>query len=69
MARISLNQTFLGTVFVAVSLFLSGCASSASSRYFGSTAAPSDKVLRYISGSEPESLDPQVPTGQPKPAF
>ncbi len=66
MARISLNQTYLGTALLAVSLFLSGCASSASNLYFGSTKAHSDKVLRYISGSEPESLDPQVPTGQPE---
>jgi ABC-type oligopeptide transport system substrate-binding subunit len=66
MARISLNQTFLGTVFVAVSLFLSGCASSASNRYWGKTVAPTDNVLRYISGSEPESLDPAFGTGQPE---
>lgn len=66
MARISLSQTFLGTMLIVVSLFLSGCTSSASSRYFGATKAPSDDVLRYVSGSEPESLDPQVPTGQPE---
>jgi oligopeptide transport system substrate-binding protein len=66
MARISLNQTFLGTMFVVVSLFLSGCASSASSRYWGKTVAPTDNVLRYISGSEPESLDPAFGTGQPE---
>jgi ABC-type oligopeptide transport system substrate-binding subunit len=39
---------------------------SAKSRYFGKTTAPSDNVLRYISGSEPESLDPQIGTGQPE---
>ncbi len=66
MARISLNQTFLGTMFIVVSLFLSGCASSASSRYWGKTVAPTDNVLRYISGSEPESLDPAFGTGQPE---
>ena len=43
-----------------------GCSTSASSRYFGQTAAPRDNVLRYVSGSEPQSLDPQVPTGQPE---
>ncbi len=66
MARISLNQTFLGTMLLAVSLFLSGCASSASSRYWGKTVAPTDNVLRYVSGSEPESLDPGFGTGQPE---
>ena len=66
MARISLNQTFLGTMFVVVSLFLSGCTSSANNRYWGKTVAPTDNVLRYISGSEPESLDPAFGTGQPE---
>jgi len=66
MARISLNQTFLGTAFLVVSLFLSGCTSSANNRYWGKTAAPTDNVLRYISGSEPESLDPAFGTGQPE---
>ena len=70
MAQISFNQTRLGIAFLAVSLFLSvflsGCTSSASSRYWGKTAAPTDNVLRYISGSEPESLDPAFGTGQPE---
>jgi len=66
MARISLSQTYLGTAFIAVSLFLSGCASSANSRYWGKTIAPTDNVLRYISGSEPESLDPAFSSGQPE---
>ena len=66
MARISLNQTYLGTMFIVVSLFLSGCTSSASNRYWGKTVAPTDNVLRYISGSEPESLDPHISTGQPE---
>lgn len=39
---------------------------SARSRYFGKTSPPSTNVLRYISGSEPESLDPQIGTGQPE---
>jgi oligopeptide transport system substrate-binding protein len=49
-----------------VSLFLAGCTSSAKNRFWGKTAAPADNVLRYISGSEPESLDPHVSTGQPE---
>ncbi len=43
-----------------------GCSSSAKGRYFGKTTAPEDNVIRYVSGSEPESLDPAVPTGQPE---
>ena len=34
--------------------------------YFGQVKAPAGQTLRYISGSEPESLDPQMSTGQPE---
>ncbi|MBV9957607.1 MAG: hypothetical protein JO360_04265, partial [Acidobacteria bacterium] len=34
--------------------------------YFGRTRPPAGEVLRYVSGDEPESLDPQVSTGQPE---
>jgi oligopeptide transport system substrate-binding protein len=54
---------------IAIALFaclLSSCTSSAKSQYFGKTAAPKDNVLRYVSGSEPESLDPPSATGQPE---
>ena len=36
------------------------------SPYFGKTVPPQGQHLRYISGSEPESLDPQVSSGQPE---
>lgn len=45
---------------------LSGCSASADSRYFGKTAPPKDSILRYVSGSEPETLDPHVSSGQPE---
>jgi ABC-type oligopeptide transport system substrate-binding subunit len=32
--------------------------------FFGRTTPPSNNVLRYVSGPEPESLDPQIGTGQ-----
>jgi ABC-type oligopeptide transport system substrate-binding subunit len=51
---------------VVLSLFLASCTSSANSRYFGLTQPPKDNVLRYVTGSEPESLDPQIGTGQPE---
>lgn len=67
MTRISFQQTRLGIAFLfAVSLFSAGCTSSANNRFWGKTAAPTDNVLRYISGSEPESLDPAFGTGQPE---
>src|SRR5688500_18493994 len=54
---------------IAIALFaclLSSCTSSAKTQYFGKTVAPKDNVLRYVSGSEPDSLDPAVATGQPE---
>jgi oligopeptide transport system substrate-binding protein len=46
---------------------LAGCTAAAgNSRYFGKADPPAGQVLRYISGPEPESLDPQVSTGQPE---
>src|SRR4051812_24983297 len=53
-------------LLVLASLLISSCGSEASSRFFGKTVAPKDNVLRYVSGSEPESLDPQVSDGQPE---
>lgn len=47
-------------------VLISSCSSSANSKYFGKTVAPSENVLRYVTGSEPETLDPQVSSGQPE---
>ena len=53
-------STFLTACLVAV-----GCTASAgNSTFFGSTRPPRENVLRYVSGSEPESLDPQIPNNQ-----
>ena len=59
---------FVRTVSVLLlSVFLyTSCSTQATSRYYGKTQAPKDNILRYISGSEPESLDPPVATGQPE---
>jgi oligopeptide transport system substrate-binding protein len=51
---------------VLASIIYTGCSTQATCRYYGKTEAPKDDVLRYISGSEPESLDPPVATGQPE---
>jgi oligopeptide transport system substrate-binding protein len=48
-------------------LAVSACTTKAqSTEYFGKVEPPAGQVLRYISGSEPESLDPQISTGQPE---
>jgi oligopeptide transport system substrate-binding protein len=56
------------SVFLATGLLLSAlsCGSNDDSEFFGKSDAPSDNILRYVSGSEPESLDPAIPTGQPE---
>src|SRR5215213_4707 len=66
MTRIRLFQFRSILVIVILSSFLISCSTQANSRYFGKTVAPTDNTLRYISGSEPESLDPQFVTGQPE---
>lgn len=49
-------------LILALSLINAGCAASAKNQiFFGKTDPPRDNVLRYVSGSEPETLDPQIP--------
>ncbi|HEX6126834.1 MAG TPA: ABC transporter substrate-binding protein, partial [Pyrinomonadaceae bacterium] len=52
--------------FLLLTSFISACTSSASSKYFGKTIVAKDNVLRYVTGSEPDSIDPAVATGQPE---
>ena len=55
----------LAIVTIIASMF-AGCTASGSGKYFGKTVPPSENVLRYVTGSEPETLDPQLPDGQPE---
>lgn len=64
--KIQRVSSFCGALVIAAALFAAGCASSASSRFYGKTVPPTENILRYVSGSEPESLDPQIGTGQPE---
>lgn len=62
----SVSRAGLSIALVASAAFvMTGCSASASSMYFGKTTPPSANVLRYVSGSEPESLDPAVSNSQP----
>ena len=46
---------------------LAACSStSAGSEYFGKVEPRAGQVFRYVTGAEPESLDPQIGTGQPE---
>lgn len=50
---------------VGLALVVVACATpNESEPYFGKTEPPGDDSVRYVSGPEPESLDPQIGTGQ-----
>jgi len=39
---------------------------SSNEEFFGSTTPPARNILRYVTGDEPESLDPAISNGQPE---
>ncbi|HEX3558598.1 MAG TPA: peptide ABC transporter substrate-binding protein [Pyrinomonadaceae bacterium] len=52
---------------IAVALLAASCTTHAkNSEFFGKIDPPAGQVLRYVTGSEPESLDPQMSSGQPE---
>ena len=64
MTRLSSRDRFIGFV-LTLNVVFAGCSASASnSLFFGKTDPPRENVLRYVSGSEPETLDPQIPSAQ-----
>jgi oligopeptide transport system substrate-binding protein len=67
MFSVTKKQLGAGLVLAALLLGTISCAASASNEeFFGRTEPPPDNVLRYITGDEPESLDPQMTTNQPE---
>src|SRR6266853_3367691 len=63
MAALATRLTLV-TIVLSLALISVGCAASANNAFFGATNPPRENVLRYVSGSEPETLDPQIPDGQ-----
>jgi oligopeptide transport system substrate-binding protein len=62
-----LSRSSILVLILALALISAGCSASAGNQpFFGKTDPPRDNILRYVSGSEPESLDPQVSDGQPE---
>jgi ABC-type oligopeptide transport system substrate-binding subunit len=56
---------FAAVLILGLSLISAGCAAAAKNQtFFGKTGPPRDNVMRYVSGSEPESLDPAISVGQ-----
>ncbi|HEY0078667.1 MAG TPA: peptide ABC transporter substrate-binding protein [Pyrinomonadaceae bacterium] len=66
-SALRLSGRLLRRVALMLLLLAASCASPADeAEYFGKLKPPQERVLRYISGPEPESLDPQIGTGQPE---
>ncbi|MDT4896836.1 MAG: oligopeptide transport system substrate-binding protein [Acidobacteriota bacterium] len=56
----------LALALILLSLLAIGCSVTASNDvYFGRIVPPQGQVMRYVTGSESETLDPQVGTSQP----
>ena len=59
------GSRFATVLIITGCLVAAGCLASASNKsFFGTTAPPRENILRYVSGSEPETLDPQIPNLQ-----
>jgi len=55
------------TLVLSFALLLVACGPPVQkSDFFGKVEPPPGQTLRYITGSEPESLDPQMSSGQPE---
>src|SRR5712692_6596245 len=66
MAALATRLTIVAGV-LSLTLISAGCSASAKNQvFFGKTDPPRDNVLRYVSGSEPETLDPQISDGNPE---
>ncbi len=59
------GSRFATVLIIVGCLIAAGCLASARDKsFFGKTDPPRQNILRYISGSEPETLDPQIPNLQ-----
>ncbi len=56
---------FFFVIFSGLFVLLSACSiPGENEKYFGKTVPPPTDIVRYVSGPEPESLDPQIGTSQ-----
>ncbi|HEU4712750.1 MAG TPA: peptide ABC transporter substrate-binding protein [Pyrinomonadaceae bacterium] len=63
------KQKQIGTLLLVASIALAAISctvSSSSEAFFGKTVPPERNIFRYVSGDEPESLDPAISNGQPE---
>jgi oligopeptide transport system substrate-binding protein len=63
------KQKQIGVLFLLASIAFAALSCSVASdkeAFFGKTTPPEQNILRYVSGDEPESLDPAISNGQPE---
>ncbi|HEX8845536.1 MAG TPA: peptide ABC transporter substrate-binding protein [Pyrinomonadaceae bacterium] len=66
MSSLRSDQFRLFITLILIAALAIGCSVAASNDvYFGRVVPPPGQILRYVTGDEIESLDPQVGTGQP----
>src|SRR5712691_1598712 len=67
MAKVYLKEVIAGLAIVSIVLGTVSCRALATNEeFYGRTTPPARNILRYVTGDEPESLDPQGTTGQPE---
>jgi oligopeptide transport system substrate-binding protein len=67
MSRINWKQISALVLLASMACTTLSCAVASSSElYFGKTDPPDRNILRYVTGDEPETLDPAVSDGQPE---
>jgi oligopeptide transport system substrate-binding protein len=65
--NLSRSSFILSALVLLAGCISAGCTASANNQvFFGKTDPPRLNVLRYVSGPEPETLDPQISDGQPE---
>src|SRR5262249_13327346 len=66
---LDINLKSIGATMVLMALVLTSISCGVWARnsvFFGRTDPPARNILRYVTGDEPESLDPQISSGQPE---
>lgn len=67
MSSHGVKQIVLGIELLVLAVVAVSCSAVASNEpFFGKTTPPERNILRYVTGDEPESLDPAISTGQPE---
>ena len=63
------KQKQIGLLLLLASIALAAIScntSTAKEAFFGKTVPPDRNIFRYVTGDEPESLDPAISNGQPE---